>query len=58
MREYKTGQRAPRSGIYLFSRYVEGQHPRPTAQELRIHLSAGEVFPPIRSQNAAAWWEA
>lgn len=57
MGRYKTGEKAPRTGIYDFDGYADGtSSPAPTPEERRIPLSTGEVFPPVRSANKAAWW--
>ena len=57
MARYRTGQKAPRTTTYTFDGYIEDpQHPSPTAEEMRIPLSMGEVFPPIRSTNRGAYW--
>lgn len=57
MARYKTGQKAPKTTNYTFDGYIEGpQYPSPTAEEMRIPLSAEEVFPPIRSTNRGAYW--
>lgn len=54
---YKTGEQAPRSGRYEFVKYTDNTTtPSPTAEEKIIPLSKGEIFPPIRSTNKAAWW--
>ncbi len=56
---YKTGETAPQTGRYRFVRYVDGTtYPAPTAEESVIPLSRGETFPPVRSCNKAAWWQA
>lgn len=56
---FKTGEKAPRSGGYQFVKYTDGTTtPSPTSEERLIHLTKGEVFPPIRSSNKAAWWKA
>lgn len=55
---YKTGQVCTLSGIYGFVRYTDGSTwPPPTPQEREIPLSAGEVFPPIRSTGKGAIWQ-
>lgn len=54
---YKTGQRCPATGIYVFDGYVRFRQHTPTAEEQRIPLDRGDTFPPIRSRPpAAAWW--
>lgn len=56
---YKTGQKAPATGRYRFAGYTDAPPwPAPTAEEQVIPLSAGEVFPPIRSSRRAAYWTA
>ncbi|MFL5344194.1 MAG: YjzC family protein [Hyalangium sp.] len=55
--EFKTGAKCETSGTYTFIRYVDNpQAPAPTSNERDIPLAKGETFPPIRSQNRAAWW--
>ena len=56
-RFYKTGEKCPAKGNYKFDGYVDGTWiPRPTAEERRIPLEAGETFPPIRSCEKACFW--
>ena len=55
---FRTGQRCPESGRYLFDGYMDGTHsPAPTFGEEQIPLSSGEVFPPIRSSRKPCWWK-
>lgn len=55
---YYTGQEAPAGGSFVFDGYYDGRsRPSPTQEERVISLSRGQRFPPIRSQNAAAWWK-
>jgi len=55
---FKTGMKCETSGRYAFDGYVDGtSSPAPTAEEREIPLSAGEVFPPVRSSNKSAWWK-
>ena len=57
MARYKTGEKAPRKSFYDFDGYTDGtSYPTPTQEEQRIHLLAGEVFPPIKSSNKGAFW--
>ena len=54
---YRTGQKAPSTGIYKFVMYSGGKDtPLPTPAERSIRLLRGEIFPPIRSTSKAAWW--
>ena len=54
---YKTGDKAPRTGVYKWMRYTDGTRtPTPTANERRIPLEVGETFPPVKSAGKAAWW--
>jgi len=56
---YKTGEEAPHAGNYRFVKYTDGTTtPSPTAEEMIIPLSKGEIFPPIRSSNKGAYWAA
>jgi YjzC-like protein len=53
---YKTGEKAPVSGVYRFVRHTDGTtHATPAEQ--RIPLSKGETFPPCRSGDGkgAIW---
>jgi hypothetical protein len=55
--EFKTGAKCETKGDYTFVRYVDNpQAPLPTMDERTIPLDKGDTFPPIRSQNRAAWW--
>jgi hypothetical protein len=55
--EFKTGEKCETQGIYTFARYVDSpQTPLPTSNERDIPLDKGDTFPPIKSQNKAAWW--
>jgi hypothetical protein len=55
--EFKTGAKCEAKGRYAFVRYVDNpQAPAPTIDEREIPLDKGDTFPPIRSQNRAAWW--
>lgn len=57
MARYKTGQIAPKTTTYTFDGYTEDpQYPKPTAEEMRIPLSTGDTFPPIRSNSRGAYW--
>ena len=57
MARYKTGQQAPRTATYTFDGYVEpASAPPPTAEEMKIPLTLGDTFPPIRSTDRAAYW--
>jgi hypothetical protein len=54
---YKTGQRSPANAYYEWEKYVDGSRvPPPTAEEKKIKLEKGEVFPPINSCDKAAYW--
>lgn len=55
---YKTGQISPARAWYDWAGYTDGtQYPLPTAEERKIKLETGEVFPPIRSCNKGAYWK-
>ncbi len=55
---YKTGQKSPANAYYRWEKYTDGtRYPRPTAEEMRIHLEKGEVFPPINSCDKGAYWK-
>lgn len=54
---FKTGQKCNTTGSYVFEQYVDGtMTPAPTREERVIPMTAGETFPPVRSQDKAAWW--
>ncbi|MAS36994.1 MAG: YjzC family protein [Anaerolineaceae bacterium] len=54
---YKTGSIALYTGNYEFVEYVDGTTwPAPTWNERKIPLDRGDVFPPVKSTNKAAWW--
>ena len=54
---YKTGEKCVSTGTYKFIRYTDKvNRPAPTLNEREIPLTQGEVFPPIKSQNAGAYW--
>ena len=54
---YKTGQVSPANAYYEWVKYSDGSIlPSPTREERTIHLSNGEIFPPIRSCNKGAFW--
>ena len=56
--EFKTGAKCEAKGMYAFVRYVDApQAPAPTSNERNIPLDKGDTFPPVRSQNKAAWWK-
>jgi len=56
---YKTGELAPKTGNYQFVKYTDGTTtPSPKTDELVIPLDKGEKFPPVKSANKAAWWQA
>ena len=54
---FKTGQRAPVSGVYEYVRHLVPSSCTPTPNEREIPLSQGEVFPPHRSCNAGVLWK-
>lgn len=57
-KRYKTGEDAPRSGVYTFVEHVgRDLDCQPTPEENEIVLERGETFPPHRSCEEAAWWE-
>ncbi len=54
---YRTGQKAPVSGVYAFVRHTQTTNCKgPTAAERTIPLSQGETFPPHRSCNTGVIW--
>lgn len=55
---FYTGQKTPARGSFIFDGYYDGRtRPSPTTEERVISLTRDETFPPIRSQNASAWWK-
>lgn len=55
---FETGTKCTTSGSYVFDGYTDGTNsPSPTQEERVISLKNGETFPPIKSQNKAAWWK-
>jgi len=55
---YKTGQRSPANAYYEWDGYTDGTFsPSPTAEERKIKLENGEVFPPINSCDKGAYWK-
>jgi len=55
---FKTGTTCTTSGSYVFDGYTDNTNtPSPTQDERVIPLTSGQTFPPIRSQNKAAWWK-
>lgn len=54
---YRTGEKAPHSGRYIWVRYIDGSYlPRPTSEETLIQLQRGQVFPPVRSASKGNFW--
>lgn len=54
---HKTGEKVSISGIYSYQGPVKRTTSCvPTKEELRIPLSKGETFPPIKSCKAGAEW--
>ena len=58
MSKYKTGEKAPSKGNYLFDSYVNAPAgtKAPTENEKNIPLDRDETFPPIKSTGYAAYW--
>lgn len=54
--EYKTGEKAPVTGIYSYVRHTQPSSCTPTQDERSIPLSKGETFPPHRSCNKGVVW--
>ncbi len=55
---YKTGEESPANANYDWDGYTDGtRYPSPTADEKRIPLDRGDVFPPVRSCNKGAYWK-
>jgi hypothetical protein len=54
---FKTGDQCTTSGGYAFDGYTDGSSwPAPRAEEMKIPVSRGERFPPIRSAGKACFW--
>lgn len=55
---FKTGEKAPENGTYKFAGLVDGGKEKSvTEDEKQVELNSGDSFPPISSQNQAAYWE-
>jgi len=55
---FKTGQKAPESGLYLYNGPSNGKIGcKPTSEEMIIPLSKDETFPPIKSCGSSANWK-
>lgn len=55
---FRTGETCTTSGGYEFDGYMDGtSSPTPRAEEKKIPVSRGEIFPPIRSAAKACWWK-
>ena len=54
--EFRTGERAPVSGVYEYVRHAEETDCEPTPGEREIPLAQGETFPPDRHCDTAAVW--
>lgn len=54
--EFRTGEKAPVSGIYTYVRHINSTYCVPTDNERTIPLSKGETFPPHRSCNQGVIW--
>ncbi|UII57602.1 YjzC family protein [Cytobacillus spongiae] len=54
---FKTGQTSTANAYYEWDGYTDGtQTPAPTAEEHKIRLDSGEVFPPVNSCDKGAYW--
>jgi len=55
---FQTGEKCRQSGTYKFDGYLDGtKFPSPSEEEMRIPLSIGETFPPIRSTGKSCYWK-
>lgn len=55
---YRTGEKSPANANYKWVKYTDGTRtPSPSAEEKRINLEKGEVFPPIHSCDKGAIWK-
>jgi hypothetical protein len=54
--QFKTGEKNPESGVYLFVKHTDGTINHTTAETL-IPLTKDETFPPCKSCNKAAIWQ-
>jgi hypothetical protein len=58
---FETGAKAPVSGVYRYVSHTKAaKHDMqcmPSAKEMEVPLSKGEVFPPVRSCGEAATWK-
>ena len=48
---FQTGQVCTESGVYRFTRHVDGTYCSPSPAEARIPLAKGNTFPPHRHAN-------
>ncbi len=55
-RRYKTGEEAPKPGIYKVDELIGGYQSEDYFNDTTIELAEGEVFPPAPAENQNAWW--
>ena len=54
---FRTGEKAPNTGVYIYVRHIDSSSCTPTQEERVIQLSEGETFPPHRSCNLGVIWK-
>lgn len=54
---FRTGEKAPVSGVYEYVRHTTPTACTPTYAEREIPLSKGETFPPHRSCGKGVIWK-
>ena len=56
--QFETGELCPQSGIFIFSRYLDGtDFPVPREKERRVDLVEGAPFPLISSSAKHCIWK-
>lgn len=51
--QYKTGEKAPKTGNYKVDKLANGNNSNDNSE---ISINEGEQFPPSPSENEAAYW--
>lgn len=55
--QFKTGEKAPVSGIYIYVRHTSSTFCVPTQNERSIPLAKGDPFPPHKSCQQGVIWQ-
>ncbi|MFC5712425.1 YjzC family protein [Thalassorhabdus alkalitolerans] len=54
---YKTGEKAPETGTYVFDSYVNTESGNPPMENMEeIELEKEDRFPPMPTENDAVYW--